>query len=309
MKSRLGEEKYNNHGCLMKIIEYNNNRDIVIEFQDEYKEKVHTSYQNFSNGNVKNIAERLGEYNLNNQGCTMKIIAYYGSRNVLVEFQDEYKTRVNVEYKSFILGEVKNPYYPSICGVGVIGNKYPISINGKATKEYNAWRHMLQRCFYKKIKEKNQAYKDVTCCDEWLLFENFYEWLHCQENFHKWLNGDKWAIDKDILVKRNKIYSPNTCCLVPMNVNSLFIKGNTSKGKFPVGVQASGKKFIAQCKNPFTGKTIKLGTYNSLFEAFRAYKLYKENIIKQIAKIEFENGNITNKTYDAMINYEVEITD
>ena len=239
----------------------------------------------------------------------MKIISYYGSKNVLVEFQDKYKDRVNVEYKSFILGEVKNPYHPSVCGIGVIGDIYPINIDGKSTKEYDTWRRMLQRCFDKKIKEKHPTYKDVTCCEEWLYYPNFYEWLHSQENFDRWLRGDKWAIDKDILVKGNKIYSPDTCCLVPMNINNLFKKAGTSKGNLPIGVQSSGKKFIAQCTNPFSGKTIKLGTYNTLFQAFRAYKIYKEDIIKQIAKIEYDKGNIIKDCYNAMINYEVEITD
>lgn len=44
---RLGEERYNNSGYLMKIVEYNNANDIVVEFQDEDKIKVHTGYNNF----------------------------------------------------------------------------------------------------------------------------------------------------------------------------------------------------------------------------------------------------------------------
>ncbi len=43
-KKRIGLEKYNNQNCLMKIIEYNNAIDIVVEFQDKYKAKVHARY-------------------------------------------------------------------------------------------------------------------------------------------------------------------------------------------------------------------------------------------------------------------------
>ena len=95
---------------------------------------------------------------------------------------------------------------------------------------------MINRCFYEKIKEEHPTYKNVTCSEEWLLFENFYEWLHLQENFDKWYNEDKWCLDKDILVKGNKIYSPKTCCLVPQNVNTLFTKKNANRGKLPIGV-------------------------------------------------------------------------
>lgn len=35
----------------------------------------------------------------------------------------------------------------------------------------------------------------------------------------------------------------------------------------------------------------------------------KEDIIKRVAQIEYNKGNITKSCYDAMLNYEVEITD
>lgn len=38
----------------MKIVEYTNSMDIVVEFQDEYKFRKKTSYSNFKNGVVKN---------------------------------------------------------------------------------------------------------------------------------------------------------------------------------------------------------------------------------------------------------------
>lgn len=39
------------------------------------------------------------------------------------------------------------------------------------------------------------------------------------------------------------------------------------------------------------------------------YKPYKETIIKQVAQEEYDKGNITEKCYEAMMNYEVEIDD
>lgn len=253
--------------------------------------------------------DRTGEEKLNNQGSLMKIIEYKNSKNVVVEFQDKYKTRTSIEYKSFVLGEVKNPYYPSVCNVGMIGIKYPSKENNNHTKEYLAWKRMLQRCFDEKNKEKHPTYKDVTCCDEWLLFENFYEWLHSQENFDKWINGEKWCIDKDILVKRNKIYSPDTCCLVPMKINNLFLKYEAKRGSLPIGVTKDANKFRVNCHNPIIKKQIIVGKYENLEEAFYAYKEYKENVIKQVAQEEFDKGNITEKCYIAMMNYKVEITD
>lgn len=261
----------------------------------------------------KQIKERLNEERLNNQGCLMKIVEYNDALDIVIEFQDEYKARVHTEYSNYKRGNVKNPYYPSVYGVGITGNKYPTWIIGtdNHTKEYRAWMNMLIRCFDKKTKERYPTYKDATCCKEWLLFENFYEWLHKQENFEKWYVNDDWHLDKDIILKGNKTYSPETCCLVPYNVNKLFIKHELYRGNLPIGVTKCKNRdgYIIRCMNPITGERDYLGYRTSLNESFNLYKSYKEDIIKQVAQIEYAKGDITEQCYRAMMNYEVEITD
>lgn len=261
--------------------------------------------------NVTKKYERIYEEKMNYQNCIMKIIEYNNYNDIVVEFQDEYNANVHTSYKHFINGDIKNPYYPSVYDVGIVGNKYSNWVDGKATKEYDAWKQMLRRCFDEKLKEKYPTYKDAICCDEWLLYENFYEWLHLQENFDKWLSGEKWEVDKDILIKGNKIYSPETCCLVPHIVNCLFVKNSALRGDLPIGVYKTirGFGYQARCMNYLIGERVYLGYYMTANEAFQAYKNYKENIIKQIAQIEYEKNNITKRCYDAMLNYMVEIDD
>lgn len=242
--------------------------------------------------------ERLGTEKPNYQGSIMRIIEYIDAMNIVVEFQDEYKAKVETEYKHYKSGKVKNPYLPSVFGVGMIGSKYPSN-----TKEYVAWKSMLNRCYYHKIIGKNPTYKNVTCCEGWLLYEAFYEWLHSQENFDRWLNEEKWCLDKDILIKGNKIYSSETCCLVPQSVNNIFCKNEQRRGGLPIGVTKSNDKFGAVFNQKY------LGTFDTPEEAFQTYKEYKESYIKQVAEIEYTKGNITKQCYDAMMNYQVEITD
>ncbi len=43
----ISKNKESLGGYEMKIIEYNNAKDIVIEFQDEYRTKIHTRYDCF----------------------------------------------------------------------------------------------------------------------------------------------------------------------------------------------------------------------------------------------------------------------
>lgn len=254
--------------------------------------------------------EHLQEEKYNNQGCLMRIIEYNKSNNIVVEFQDEHKTRVRSIYANFKSGSIKNPYYPSVYEVGIIGTKYPRSANCRNIKEYETWRHILRRCYDNKLKSRQPTYNDVFCCDEWLCYEKFYEWLHNQNNFNKWYEGKRWAVDKDIFVKRNKIYSPENCCLVPQNVNCLFLKREAERGKYPIGVShKENEGFVAACNNPFINRREELGSYSTPEKAFSVYKKYKENIIKQVAQEEFSKGNITEECYKAMINYVVEIDD
>ena len=195
---------------------------------------------------------RLGEEKYNYQGYLMRIVEYNNANDIVVEFQDEYKGKTHTSYQHFITGRINNPYHQNVYNVGMIGDKYPTCINGKATKEYGLWKDVLKRCFCENYKKKCPTYENVTCCDEWLLFEKFYEWLHSQPNFDKWLNGGRWCIDKDILIKGNKTYSYNNCTLVPQNVNTLFVKNDATRGNLPIGVVKHGNKFLAVCINPFT---------------------------------------------------------
>ena len=252
----------------------------------------------------------LFEERYNNHGNLMRIVEYNKTDSIIVEFQDEYNAKVHTQYSNFLKGLVKNPYYPMVYKVGIVGEKYKtVDENSKSTREYMTWYHIIQRCFSTKLKEKQPTYKEITCCKEWLLYENFYEWLHSQENFDKWYSGKRWAVDKDILIKGSKIYSPETCCLIPQNINCLFLKREAERGKYPIGVHYSEDGFIARCRNPFTDKNEELGIYSTPEKAFNAYKNYKEDIIKKVAKIEYEDGNITKECYRAMINYNVEIDD
>lgn len=260
--------------------------------------------------NVNLHDDRIGEERCNKSGCLMKIIEYNGNNDLIVEFQDEYHYLVHTDYKSFKNGSVRNPYHPKIYGVVATGSKYKTRYGNETTKEYLAWYDMLRRCFDKKYKKNFSTYKDVTCCKEWLLFENFYEWLHEQDNFDKWLNNKKWCLDKDILKKGNKIYSPYTCCLVPMHVNNLFIKNNKSRNGLPIGVSKTNKnKYVVNYRNGHEDISRPSGYFSTINEAFEAYKEYKENVIKQVAQKEFDDGNITSGCYEAMMKYNVETTD
>lgn len=80
---------------------------------------------------------------------------------------------------------------------------------------------MLNRCCSGKLHKRESTYINCKVCDEWLNFQNFSEWF--KNNYYE-VEGQRMELDKDILNKGNKIYSPNTCIFVPHNINNLFTK-------------------------------------------------------------------------------------
>ncbi len=170
-------------------------------------------------------------------------------------------------------------------------------------KENQTWQNMKKRCYDKKYHNMRPTYKDCNLCEEWKCFTNFKEWYN--KNYYK-VDNERMCLDKDILIKGNKLYSPNTCIFVPARINSLFTKTNKKRGNLPIGVYSYKSKFKVQCNNK-NGKRTFLGYYNTKEEAFNAYKEFKENVIKQIAN-EYKE-KIPERLYNAMYNYKVEITD
>ena len=251
--------------------------------------------------------ERLGEARMMNCGEIAIIVNYACYNDVTVQFKTTGEL-VKTRYQYFKNGSVKSRFSPSVFGVGYLGNEKTRDENGKSLKSYETWKHMLSRCYSGEYQKKEPTYKDCYVCEEWHNYSNFKKWY--DDNYYE-IDGERMALDKDILVKGNKTYSPNTCVFVPQNINTLFIKSNKIRGKYPIGVtfNKDKNKYQAQCNTLINGKNMKkaLRLYNTIEEAFNAYKQFKEANIKQIA--DYYKENIPDKLYEAMYNYKVEITD
>jgi len=252
--------------------------------------------------NIKN--HRIGETNKNIFGQKIIIIEYINARDITAQFEDGFK--VQTTYQLFNKGYVKNPNYRSVYNVGYFGiGKYKAKINSKDTPEYKTWLAMMGRCYNLHTHSKNPTYIDCTVCEEWHNFQNFAKWY--EDNYYE-IEGELMCLDKDILIKGNRIYSPDNCVFVPKNINLLFTKSNIVRGDYPIGVDfvKTSNKYRARCLDGF-GKSIYLGLYLNPFDAFIAYKKHKEKTIKSIAKL-YED-KIPKKLYFALYNYIVEITD
>lgn len=193
-------------------------------------------------------------------------------------------------------------------GLGVRGLDCPVSKNNKHLKEYKLWTSMLLRCT-ENLWSKCHTYTGVTCSDNFKDYSFFFEWCHRQVGFgNKDSFGRHWQLDKDLLVKGNKVYSENICVFIPQRINALLVKCNTARGKYPVGVylnKVSGK-FQAYCRDS-ESKRLHLGSFTTPQEAFQAYKVFKESLVKKVAE-DYKNL-IDNRVYQALMNYEVNEND
>ena len=253
--------------------------------------------------------DRTGEESYNKFGSKMIIKEYRGCMDIDVYFPEYDWTFKHTQYNNFKNGKIKCPYEKRCFGIGYLGEgKYKVSENGKVTKEYDIYHGVLQRCYDPKLQEKYSTYKGCIVEDYWLNFQHMSEWIN--KNYYE-VPDEVMCLDKDILYKRNKIYSRETCIFVPKKNNSLFVKSDKARGDYAIGVRLNQSgNYEARCNNGYR-KLVSLGTFSTEKEAFQVYKQYKEKIIKET--IDSYKGIIPEPFYSrlkiAMYNYEVEIDD
>lgn len=191
-----------------------------------------------------------------------------------------------------LCGEEKSKRKKRIFGYNDIG----CNENGKESRAYVHWKSMMLRCYSEKSLNRLPTYRECYVCNEWLTFSNFKKWF--DKNY---IEG--YSLDKDIIIKGNKIYSPETCCFVPVAINNIVIKRKKYRGTLPIGVGRSKNRFRSFIHNRH------LGVFDTPGEAFLAYKKAKEEEIVYKATYYFKNGMISERVYNALINHKVEITD
>ncbi len=232
-----------------------------------------------------------------------KILKYNDSYNVEIQFLNT-GFKMVAQLGNIRNGNVKDPHSPSVYSIGIVGTKYPSTINGVLTKEYTLWCSMLKRCYSDGFKKQRPTYEGCEVSSKFKSYEYFYEWCHKQIGF----GVDGFEIDKDLLVKGNKVYSETTCVFLPQEINTLLIKSTASRGEHLIGVywHNASKSFVARvAKNK--GKQEHLGYFKTEIEAFNAYKKAKESFIKEQA--EKFKSQIDDRAYNALMNYTVNIDD
>ncbi len=181
-------------------------------------------------------------------------------------------------------------------------------IKGKRTREGTLFSHIETRCNSEKCHLKQPTYIGCHQSDNFKDFQYFAAWCNSQVGFLEKTNGNFWHIDKDLLVKGNKIYSEDICLFVPHAINSFLTKGQASRGDYLIGVSKPEKRrFRASCNDPFFRYPPYLGYFDTELEAFNKYKETKEKYAKELAQKYKQQLDV--RAYEALMAYEVYIGD
>lgn len=171
------------------------------------------------------------------------------------------------------------------------------------TKEYRIWVAMLKRCYSSDYQKSQPSYIGCEVSEDFKILSVFSKWCRSQPCF---FDSDA-NLDKDILIKGNKIYSMDTCCFVPREINCLFERCGATRGEHPIGVYFDIYHQCFRAHMRKDGKFISFGKFPTLESAFMKYKTEKEKYIKSIAHK--HKDRIRGDIYNAMMSYSVSILD
>jgi hypothetical protein len=106
-----------------------------------------------------------------------------------------------------------------VYGIGYVKD---IKITKEIRPYYNRWKSMIGRCYYPKHGNYSKyGAKGVVVDERWHCFDNFYEDIKKLDGWdeEKFLNGEI-HLDKDSILKENKVYCKEYCCWLPKKKNS-----------------------------------------------------------------------------------------
>ena len=187
----------------------------------------------------------------------------------MTSFHEE-MVKIYGDYENFVYKERK-PRNSLVQGHGINDSNFQISpnISGKQKEHpaYSVWKAMLARAYSDNTHKNRPTYIGVTVCTEWLSFLTFAKWFNSNSR-------DKVGVihlDKDLLIKGNKEYSPSKCVLINAEINGFLVNSQVNSiYDLPLGVSKEPPdKYRASIQSKY------ISTHNSTMEAHKAWQLAK----------------------------------
>lgn len=215
---------------------------------------------------------KVGQIYYNYKGEEYEIIEYNNRKNVLIRFKDDLALTKTIASWDIKRARIKNPGERHAYNIGYTGNgKYSPTVH---RQHHNKWIRMLDRCYSGKL----PSYLGCIVKDEWHSFQNFSEWFETKLSF--WKITSRPHLDKDILSETpvGKLYSPETCCLIPARLNLIFTSDLTGDSQ---GVHKVGNRFKVTLSDGEKGR-LYLGSYSNSEDAIRTYWVSKLKLLDDV---------------------------
>ena len=152
-------------------------------------------------------------------------------------------------YKDFPIKKLNNASRGNrklMHGVGINDSDYQTSPRLDGVKYvcpiYDKWAHMFARCYSKPTHAIQPTYVGCTVDERWHSFMSFREWVLAQPQW------EGLHLDKDLLVPGNKVYGPDTCLFVSLDVNQFLTFKQKKSFDLPIGVRPCNKKYVAKVR-------------------------------------------------------------
>ena len=317
---QIGEIFKNKKGLDFEVVEYQKSHKVKVRFIESgfevwsaVKEIKKGSIRDWiatpllpkavyvSNGRKRKSAVSVGDVYTNHYNSSYEILELLPNKMCKIKFLDEFACELVVPRNNAKSG-IRNPYNRAVAGIGYLGEgKYSTS---KDRQVFNLWSNMFKRCYDELSLLKQPTYRGCEIEERWHNFQNFAEWCYTQKEY---VENKDWCLDKDVLVKGNKLYSEDTCAFVPRDINNMFTLRIRKRGDCPLGVHWDNTKerYVAQVNKGH--KRAFLGYFTEPLAAFEVYKRAKEECIKEVA--ELWKSKIDPRVYKALINWTIEVTD
>lgn len=317
----IGEKFRNTKGLTFEIVEYVRSHKVKVRFVESGFE-VWSAVKEIKKGSIRDwiatpllpkpayvrtsnrarkSAVEVGQVYTNSLGSSYEVTEILPDAMCRIKFLDSFGYEKTVKRNDAKKG-VRNPYHRVVAGVGYVGEgEYTADKNRKV---FTLWSNMLVRCYDEESLLKQPTYLGCTVVEKWHCFQNFARW--CLNN-KTYIDNPDWCLDKDVLVKGNKIYSEETCAFVPRDINNMFTLRVRKRGDCPVGVHwdSTKEKYVAQVNKNKSRKF--LGYFDNPISAFNVYKKAKEAYIKEVAEVWKEK--IDYPVYTSLLNWTIEVTD
>jgi len=176
----------------------------------------------------------IGTVHESNKFGLFEVVNYSGYARVYVQFiSTGFIKKTTVQ--NIRRGAVRDPFFPSVFGVGFVGvGRYVTTKNKKTKKSYQVWHAMFERCYSRRYREIFPSYEGCSVRSDWNNYQSFAMWF--DENYPgNEYDLNRIELDKDIKIDGNKEYSKDACMFVSRRENTIKARAKNYSFISPTG--------------------------------------------------------------------------